>query len=111
MVVRQTNLLGLSGSDGVSSGVLHLFNKVLMSLLGEPTTFLGIEVDVVTPDLDLSGIEVRTEIGGQVEIDTDLMVLKSNQGQVQTRVAVEEEDKGKVWRENGRGEGVGLRGR
>jgi len=95
VVVRETNLgrrttSGGTGSDGISASVLNLLNQVLVTLLGESAAFLGIEVHVVTPHADVVG-EVVGEIGRQIEIETNLVVLESNERKVKTRVAVEEE--------------------
>ena len=96
VVVRETNLLGGSGVDGVGTGVLHLLDQVLVTLLGEATTLLSVEVDVVGPDLEGGGVEPLVELRGQVEVETDLVVLEGNEGEVETGVAVEEEVEGEV---------------
>ena len=67
-----------------------------MTLLRESTTLLGVEVHVVGPDLEGLCVEVGAEVGREVEIDADLVVLQGNEGEVKTRIAVEEEDEGKV---------------
>jgi len=96
VVVRQADLLGTSGGEHtVNTGVLHLLDQVFVTLLGEAATLLGVKVDVVSPHLEGLGIVgVFSEIGGQVEIQTDFVVLKRDEGQRQTGVAVEEEDQG-----------------
>ena len=94
VVVREADLLGLTRDDGVNTGVLHLLDQVLVTLLGEAATLLGVEVHVVTPDLEGVGVEVRLELVSQVEIDADLVVLERDEGKVETGVAVEEEDQG-----------------
>ena len=96
VVVRQTNQLlgrGGAGRDGhwIGAGVLQLLDQVLVTLLGEAATLLGIQVHVVGPDLEARGGEEGGEVVGQVEVQTNLVVLQGNQRQVQTRVAVEEE--------------------
>ena len=96
VVVRETNLLGGSGVDGVGTGVLHLLDQVLVTLLGEATTLLSVEVDVVGPHLEGGGVEPLVEVRGQVEVETDLVVLEGNEGEVETGVAVEEEVEGEV---------------
>ena len=97
VVVRQADLLGTTvSSDGVGTGVLHLLDQVLVSFLRKTTTLLSVEVDVVGPHLEHGRVQVGGEVGRQVEIHTDFVVLERNQGQVQTGVAVEEEDEGQV---------------
>jgi len=94
VVVREADLLG--GIDSVDTSVLHLLDEVLVALLGEATTLLGVEVDVVRPDLEGVGVEVGTEVGRKVKVDADLVVLEGDEGEVETWVAVEEEDEGEV---------------
>ena len=63
MIVREADLLGTTISgNSVSAGVLNLLNEVLVTLLGESATLLGVEVDVVGPDLE----DRRVEVGGEV---------------------------------------------
>jgi hypothetical protein len=95
VVVGQTNLLGGTSVDGVGTGVLHLLDEVLVTLLGEAATLLGVEVDVVGPHLDGLG-EVGLHVRSEVNVDAHLVVLEGNEGQVETGVAVEEEDEGQV---------------
>jgi len=94
VVVGEADLLG--GIDGVDTSVLHLLDEVLVALLGEATTLLGVEVDVVRPYLEDVGVEVGTEVGRKVEVDADLVVLEGDEGEVESWVAVEEEDEGEV---------------
>ena len=94
VVVGEADLLGLTGGEGVDTGVLHLLDEVLVTLLGEAATLLGVEVDVVAPDLEGVGVEVVLELVGEIEIDADLVVLEGDEGEVETGVAVEEEDEG-----------------
>jgi hypothetical protein len=94
VVVREADLLGLTRGNGVNTSVLDLLDQVLVTLLGEAATLLGVEVHVVTPDLEGVGVEVILELAGQIEIDADLVVLESDEGKVETGVAVEEEDQG-----------------
>ena len=63
VIVREADLLGstISGNS-VSAGVLHLLNEVLVTLLGESATLLGVKVHVVGPDLE----DRRVEVGGEV---------------------------------------------
>jgi len=98
VVEGQTDQLraGIVG-DRVATGVLHLLDQVLVALLGEAATLLGVQVDVVGPHLERVGrAEVLVVVGGQVEVQAHLVVLQGNQGQVQTGVAVEEEQQGQV---------------
>jgi len=63
VVVGEADLLGTTISgNSVSAGVLNLLNEVLVTLLGETTTLLGVKVDVVGPDLE----DRRVEVGGEV---------------------------------------------
>jgi len=88
---------GLAGAaDGVTAGVLHLLNQVLVALLGEAAALLSVQVHVVGPHGDGVGAEVALVVVGQVEIQTDLVVLQGNQGQVQAGVAVEEKQQWQV---------------
>ena len=96
VVVGQADLLGGTRVDGVGTGVLDLLDQVLMTLLGEAATLLGVEVDVVGPHLEHRGVAVGGEVGGKVDVDADLVVLEGNEGKVETGVAVEEEEQGKV---------------
>ena len=94
VVVREANLLGTTGGDGVGTGMLELLNEVLVTLLGEAATLLSVEVDVVTPDLEDRGAEIGVKLGGEIEVKTDLVVLEGDEGKVKSGVAVEEEDEG-----------------
>jgi hypothetical protein len=107
VVVRETNLLGLTGGDGVSTGVLHLLDQILVTLLSEATTLLGVEVHIVGVDLESLLVKVGVEVGREVDVDAHLVVLEGNEGQVETGVAVEEEDEGQV---HGGGGGSGHLG-
>jgi len=91
VIVRQSDLLG-GGSvgQGVSASVLDLFDQVFVTLLRESSTLFSVKVDVVTPHLQ--GGEVGTEIGGQVQVNSDFVVLQSNQWQGQSWVSVKEKD-------------------
>ena len=94
VVVREADVLSTVTGDGVNTGVLHLLDQVLVTLLGEAATLLSVKVDVVGPHLE--GIEVGGEVGRKVDVDAHLVVLEGNQGQVETGVAVEEEVEGEV---------------
>ena len=96
VVVREADLLGGGGIDGVGTSVLHLLDQVLVTLLGEAATLLGVEVDVVSPHLEGVGVAVGGEIGREVDVDADLVVLERDEGEVETGVAVEEEEEGEV---------------
>jgi len=105
VVVREADLLGITGGDGVGTGVLDLLDQVLMTLLREATTLLGVEVHVVGPDLEGLHIKEGVEIGREVDVDAHLVVLEGDQRQVQSGVPVEEEDQGQVHSLTGRGSG------
>ena len=91
VIVRQSDLLGgASGGQGVSASVLDLFDQVFMTLLRESSTLFSVKVDVVTPHLQ--GGEVGAEIGGQVQVNSDFVVLQGNQWQGQSWVSVKEKD-------------------
>ena len=92
VVVGQTNILRFTRGNRINASVLHLLDEVFVALLREATTLFRVEVHVVTPHLERVRVEVRFEVVRQVEVDADFVVLEGNQRQVQTRVAVEEED-------------------
>jgi len=62
VVVREADLLGLTRVNGVSASVLNLLDEVLMSFLRKTPTLLGVEVDVVGPDLEGGGVEPLIEM-------------------------------------------------
>jgi len=100
VIVRETDKgrlsLGADGRcDGVGASVLDLLDQVLVALLGEAAALLSVEVHVVAPDLE-GVLEEVAEVVGKIEVQADLVVLESNQGQVQTWVAIEEEEEGDV---------------
>ena len=107
VVVGQADLLGGTGGDGVRTSVLHLLNEVFVTLLGEAASLLGIEVHVVAPDLESGAISVGREVGAQVEVDAYFVVLQRDQRQIETRIAVEEEQEREVDRTRGVGHRVG----
>ena len=88
---------------GFGTGVLELFDEVLVLRLREAAAFLGVEVDVVDvqagvgPELDGGG-GVARQFGGAAELDVDLhfVVLKGDQGEGEAGVAAEEELKRNV---------------
>ena len=95
VIVRQSDLLGgVSVGQGVSASVLDLFDQVFMTLLCESSTLFSVEVDVVTPHLQ--GGKVGTEIGGQVQVNSDFVVLQGNQWQGQSWVSVKEKDQWQI---------------
>ena len=96
VVVGEADLLGRRGVNGVVASVLDLLDQVLVALLGEAAALLGVEVHVVGPDLEDGGVDEGRHVRREVDVNADLMVLQRNEGQVETGVAVEEEDEGEV---------------
>jgi len=96
VVVRQTLVGGGTRGNSVRTSVLDLLDQVFMSLLRKSATLFGVQVDVVGPHLEHTLVQVGLHVRGQIEINTDLVVLEGNQRQEQTGVAVEEENEGKV---------------
>jgi hypothetical protein len=94
VVVREANLLGGGTVNGVNTSVLDLLDQVLVTLLGVAATLLSVKVDVVGPHLE--GIKVCAEIGRDVDVDTDLVVLERDQREIKTGVPVKEEEEGQV---------------
>jgi len=95
VIVRQSDLLGgVSVGQGVSASVLDLFDQVFVTLLCESSTLFSVKVDVVTPHLQ--GGEVGFEIAGQVQVNSDFVVLQGNQWQGQSWVSVKEKDQWQV---------------
>ena len=107
VVVGQADLLGGTGGDRIGASVLHLLNEIFVTLLGEATTLLGVEVHVVAPDLEGGAVSVISEIGSQVKVNAHLVVLQRDQRQIETRIAVEEEQQREVDRTRGGGHRVG----
>ena len=97
VVVGQSDLLGRVGRDRIGASVLHLLDQVFVTLLGESSTLFSVEVDVVGPHLEDGRVQVRIEFRSQVKVDSDFVVLQSNQWQGQSWVAVEEKDE---WQED-----------
>ena len=95
VIVGQSDLLGPRFRQGISTSVLNLLDQVFVTLLRESSALFSVEVHVVTPHLQAS--HVRVKLRGQVNVDSDFVVLQSNQWQGQSWVAVEEEDE---WQEN-----------
>jgi len=77
--------------ERVRARVLNLLDEVLVTLLGEAATLLRVEVHVVTPHIERGG-EARAVLRGKVEVETNLVVLEGDEGKVETRVPVEEEE-------------------
>src|SRR6056300_12298 len=98
VVVAETLVGSRARSDGIGASVLDLLDEVLVTLLRASATFLGVEVHIVRPDLEHRGAQVGVEGGRQVEVNAHFVVLKGNEWQIQTWVAVEEEDQ---WQEHG----------
>ena len=107
VVVGQADLLGGTGGDRIGASVLHLLNEIFVTLLGEATTLLGVEVHVVAPNLEGGAVSVIGEIGSQIEVNAHLVVLQRDQRQIETRIAVEEEQQREVDRTRGGGHRVG----
>jgi hypothetical protein len=86
------------GGGGFITGELELFNKVFVGHLGETTTFVGVEVDVVNIEggwRDVTG--TGTENGRSItefKVDLDFVVLEGNEGEGKTGVTAEPELKG-----------------
>jgi len=96
VVVGEADLLDIAAGDGVGASVLDLLDEVFVALLREASAFLGVEVDVVGPDLEQVGAQVGVEVARQIDVNAHFVVLKGNQWQIQTWVAVEEEEEWKV---------------
>ena len=86
-----------TGGDGVGTGVLDLLDEVFVALLREAASFLRIEIHVICPDLESGAVGDAAEGGGQIEIQSDFVVLEGDQRQRQSGVAVEEKDE---WQED-----------
>ncbi len=88
--------------------VLHLVNEVLLALADEAPTLLHVEIDVVAPEhhgLDVRRIDLCAAPGvrqkvrgveealkrGERDVDTNRVVLEGQEGEVETRIATEEE--------------------
>ena len=99
-----------SAGDGFSTSELQGLDQILVADLGELTTLISIQVDVVY--IQRSGLQVGgcnavtdgvgvAELGSdfpaevaeviELQVDTNLVVLESNERQSQTRVAAEPE--------------------
>jgi len=98
VVVGQTLVGGGTRSHGIGTSVLDLLDEVFVTLLGKASALLGVQVHVVGPDLEGIGVTVGGEGIHQIEVNAHFMVLKGNEWQEETWVAVEEEDE---WQVNG----------
>jgi len=96
VVEGETLVGGGTRSNSVNTSVLNLFDEVFVTLLRESAAFLGVEVHVVRVHLENISVQVGGEVRRQIEIDADFVVLERNQWQIQTWVAVEEEDEWQV---------------
>lgn len=97
------NGLVLTTIDGFSTSELELFNEVFVGGLCETTTLISIEENVVDPERALlhrkvgsstSGYETR--LGTEFNVETNFVVLESNEGKSNTSMSVEPEDEGNV---------------
>ena len=103
------------GRDGLTASELEDVDQILVGDLGELTTLIRVEVDVVdveggsdqvgsgdtvTDDVHVGvlGSSVEAEVADVVEgeVDTDLVVLEGDQRESKTRVAAEPELEGDV---------------
>ena len=104
-------------SDRLITGVLELLNEVLMGVLGHLSALVSIQEDEVNIDRggnkgllvgsgdglgNITGVRQRLNSpqalanGSEVNVDLDLVVLESNQGQSKTGVSAEPEEEGDV---------------
>ena len=116
VVEVELQLVG-AGSDGLTARELENLNEILVGHLGELTTLIGIQVDVVHVEgrSDEAGIanagldgRHRGGLGSigphevlervELEIDTHLVILERDERQGKTRVAAEPELEGDVER-------------
>jgi hypothetical protein len=115
VVEVELDLVGGRG-DGLPTSELQGLNQVLVSYLGELTTLVSVQVDVVNiqggsyqasigypvaDDVVVAGV-LGCEVPAhgvdvvELQVDTNLVVLQGDQRQSQTGVPVEPEDKGDV---------------
>jgi hypothetical protein len=107
MVEVELDLVGRRG-DGFTASELEGLNEVLVGDLGELTTFISVEVDVVNVeggsdeasggDAVTDWVETRDGVVPahvaelvELEVDTNLVVLEGNEREGETSVAVEPE--------------------
>jgi len=99
------------GGDGLTASELEGLDQVLVGDLGELSSFISVEVDVVniercgsevcSVDSVSDGVDVACDLGGDVEaevsevveleVDADLVVLEGDQRESKTWVAAEPE--------------------
>jgi hypothetical protein len=96
VVVAETLVGSGARSDGIGTSVLDLLDEVFVTLLRKSASLFGVEIHVVRPDLENILVKVGLHVGRQIEIDADFVVLEGNEWQIQTWVAVEEEDQWQV---------------
>ena len=117
------------GGDRLTTSELEDVNEVLMRDLGELAALVRVEVDVVdvqrgsretalantvADGMRVRGVRVvpaQVVQGVELQVDADLVVLKSNQRQRQTRVAAEPELQRNVQSVHRRAAGNDLRGK
>ncbi|QIG59704.1 hypothetical protein [Dishui Lake phycodnavirus 3] len=107
VVVGQADLLGGASRDRVGARVLDLLDQVFVALLREAAALFGVEIHVVTPDLEGRAVRVDREIGRQVEVNADFVILQRDEGQVQPRIPIEEEQQREEHRAGRGGDRVG----
>ena len=66
-----------------------------MTLLGEAAALLGVKVHVVGPHLEDLGVKVGVEVGREVEIDANLVVLEGNEGKIKTGLRLKKKMRGR----------------
>jgi hypothetical protein len=106
------------GTDGLITSELELLNKILVGVLSHTPTLISVQKDIVNVERGGDeGLVVGTgDLGGSlgggrckaghspqallngadIKVNLDLVVLKSNQGKGQTRVAAEPKLKGDI---------------
>jgi len=103
VVKAEVRTEGGATSYGFITSELNLFDEVLVGDLGEAAAFISVKVDVVNPEAD--AIATKDNIitcGGKVgrsfnfEVNLDFVVLKGDQGESETGVAVEPEHEGDI---------------
>jgi len=96
VVEAQADLLGGTGFDRVGASVLHLLDEVFVRLLREAAALFRVQEVVVGPALQGRVVRVVGELRAQVDVDAAFVVLKGNQREGETRVAVEPEDQRQI---------------
>jgi len=101
VVVGETLLDFRTGGDGFGTGGLDLLDEGFVTLFGKSASFLRIKIHVICPNLERGTVGntagAGLEVGGQIEIQSDFVVLEGDQRQRQSWVAVEEKDE---WQED-----------